>query len=218
MNRKLLISLFVVFGLIASACGAEATPEPTAAPAATTVAPTTVPATTPPATEPPEPITLPVPVPVAFTVTLADSAWDGVRVPRRQQCQSQGGVNPSTPSILVSKIPGGSDAIILEFSDRDQPSMDNGGHGKVGFLISEGTEDAVIPSIPGHSFILPEGFFIIQAHKAPNFDTAGAYMPPCSGPKLVHSYYVTVTAVKLLSADGKTFTPLEEAILELGKY
>ena len=41
MNRKLLISLFVVLGLIASACGAETTPEPTAAPAATTASETT---------------------------------------------------------------------------------------------------------------------------------------------------------------------------------
>ncbi len=159
----------------------------------------------------------PDPVLVALTVAHADPAWDGVSVPAGQQCQSQGGVNPSTPSILVSKIPGGSDAIILEFSDRDFPPMDDGGHGKVGFMISEGTEDAVIPSIPGHTFILPEGFFLIEAHQAPDVDTAGAYMPPCSG-GIGNSYYVTVRAVKLISADGKTFTPLGEGILELGSY
>lgn len=162
-------------------------------------------------------VTIEVEVLVALTVAHADPAWDGVSVPVGQQCQRQGGVNPSTPSILVSKIPGGSDAIILEFSDRDFPPMDNGGHGIVGFMISEGTEDAVIPSIPGHTFILPEGFFIIQAHQAPDFDTAGAYMPPCSG-GIGNAYYVTVRAVKLLSADGKTFTPLGEGILELGSY
>ena len=91
------------------------------------------------------------------------------------------------------------------------------GHGKIGFLISEGTKEAVIPSIPGHSFNLPNDFFIIQEHQASSFDTAGAYMPPCSG-GIGNSYYVTVKAVMLISEEDKTYTLLGQGILELGKY
>lgn len=155
----------------------------------------------------------------ALKVAHADPAWDGESVPVGQQCLMHGGVDPSTPSIQVSNIPSGSDAIILEFSDRNSVQMNNGGHGKVGFIIATGTIDAVVPPIPGQTFILPPGFYLIQEHRAAALFsfTAGAYMPPCSG-GIGNSYYVTVKAVKLVSADGKTFTLLDESILELGRY
>ncbi len=162
--------------------------------------------------------TIPTNVPVMdLELTFDDSDWDGKTVPVGQQCQRQGGDNPSTPRIIVSSIPEGSNAIVLEFSDRDYRPMDDGGHGKIGFLISEGTKEAVIPSIPGHSFNLPNDFFIIQEHQASSFDTAGAYMPPCSG-GIGNSYYVTVKAVMLISEEDKTYTLLGQGILELGKY
>jgi hypothetical protein len=90
---------------------------------------------------------------------LADSDWDGEKIPDGQQCQRQGGENPSTPEIQVGDIPEGSDAIILEFSDRSFRPMDEGGHGKIGFMIPEGTCETVIPSVPGHTFDLPKDFF-----------------------------------------------------------
>ncbi len=162
--------------------------------------------------------TIPTNVPVMdLELTFDDSDWDGKTVPVGQQCQSQGGDNPSTPRIIVSSIPEGSNAIVLEFSDRDYRPMDDGGHGKIGFLILEGTKEAVIPSIPGHSFNLPNDFFIIQEHQASSFDTAGAYMPPCSG-GIGNSYYVTVKAVMLISEEDKTYTLLGQGTLELGKY
>ncbi len=166
----------------------------------------------------PTPSLTPKPTPILpLDLVFADSDWDGKTVPNGQQCQRQGGENPSTPRILVSNIPEGSDAIILEFSDRDYRPMDDGGHGKIGFMISEGTREAVIPSILGHSFNLPNDFFIIQEHQASSFDTAGAYMPPCSG-GIGNSYYVTVRAVELLSKEDKTFILLGQGILELGRY
>lgn len=148
---------------------------------------------------------------------LADREWDGERIPKGQQCSRQRGENPSTPGVRVSNLPKGTDAIVLEFSDRDYGPMDDGGHGKVGFEILDGTSEVIIPSIPGHTFDLPEGFFLVQEHQAPNFDTAGAYMPPCSG-GADHSYYVTVKAVELVSLENSEFRVLDEGILELGKY
>jgi hypothetical protein len=153
----------------------------------------------------------------ALELAIADSEWNGNKIPSGQQCQRQGGENPSTPRIQVNNIPEGVDAIILEFSDRNYGPMNDGGHGKIGFEISEGTKEVTIPSIPGHSFDLPEGFFLVQEHKASNYDTAGAYMPPCSG-GIGNSYYVTIKAVKVLSKEDKTFVLLGQGILELGKY
>lgn len=148
---------------------------------------------------------------------LVDSGWDGERIPDGQQCQRQGGENPSTPSILVGNLPDGTEAVILEFSDRDFGPMDNGGHGKVGFVITEGVSEAVIPPLPGHTFDLPENYFLVQEHLAPGFDTPGAYMPPCSG-GAGNSYYVTVKAVELVSMEELSFNVLRQGILELGEY
>jgi hypothetical protein len=150
-------------------------------------------------------------------MTFADSDWDGELIPRGQQCTPQGGVDPSTPQLVVSNIPTDSDAIILEFSDRDWGPMDNGGHGKIGFTIPEGTEETLIPSVSGNTFDLPEGFFIVKEHRNPTIFTPGAYMPPCSG-GLGNSYYVTVKAVEMISMEDLTFNVLEEAVFELGKY
>lgn len=153
----------------------------------------------------------------ALELAFADSEWNGDKIPSGQQCKRQGGENPTTPRIIVNNIPEGADAIILEFSDRTYGPMNNGGHGKIGFEILEGTKEVVIPSIPGHSFDLPEDFFLVQEHRASSFDTAGAYMPPCSG-GTGNSYYVTIKAVKVLSKEDKTFVLLGQGILELGKY
>jgi len=148
---------------------------------------------------------------------LADPDWDGKQIPRNQICQRFGGENPSTPRIWVGNLPDSTDAIVLEFSDRDYAPMNNGGHGKIGFIIMEGSSEVEIRSILGHTFDLPEGFFLIQEHQAPSFDTAGAYMPPCSG-GLGNTYYVTVKAVEMVSMEDKEFNVLEQGILEFGKY
>jgi hypothetical protein len=183
-------------------------------------------------TETPSPTRTPMPGPVetasassapgseavqALDLAFADSDWDGAEIPAGQQCSRQGGENPSTPSIHVGSIPAGTDAIILEFSDRTYAPMNNGGHGKIGVEISRGTNEAVIPSVPGHTFELPQGFFLVEEHRAPSFDTAGAYMPPCSG-GAGNSYYVTVKAVQVLSKEDKSFALLGEGVLDLGKY
>ena len=153
----------------------------------------------------------------ALELAFADSEWNGDEIPSGQQCHRQGGENPSTPRIQVNNIPEGADAIILEFSDRTYGPMNNGGHGKIGFEISEEIKEIVIPSIPGHSFELPEGFFLVQEHRASSYDTAGAYMPPCSGGTGNH-YYVTIKAVKVLSKEDKIYVLLGQGILELGQY
>ena len=150
-------------------------------------------------------------------LAFADPAWDGKKIPEGQQCQRFGGKNPSTPKLLVDDIPDNADAIIMEFSDRNYSPMDAGGHGKIGFRIDKGTPKVTIPSIPGHSFDLPNGFFLVKAHQAPSWDKAGAYMPPCSGGR-GNAYYVTVKAVNEIAEGYQDYNVLGMGRLELGKY
>jgi len=150
-------------------------------------------------------------------VSFVDSMWDGKSVPAGQQCQRFGGNNPSTPRLMIKGIPPRTNAIIMEYSDRSYTPMDDGGHGKIGYRIPENTKEIIIPSVPGHSFDLPEGFFIVSPHQAPGWDKAGAYMPPCSGGR-GNSYYVTVKAVYQSSSENKEFKLLGQVVLELGTY
>lgn len=152
-----------------------------------------------------------------LTLGFADQAWDGIRVPEGQQCHRFGGVNPQTPAIEVANIPPEADALILSFSDGTYEPMDNGGHGEIGYEIAKGTERVVVPSVPGHTFDLPEGFFLVAEQRNPDWDDAGAYLPPCSGGS-GNEYYVTVRAVSREDQAGEKPLLLGEGILQLGSY
>lgn len=146
----------------------------------------------------------------ALEVKFADKTWDGIRIPEGQQCQKFGGNNPSTPQLIVTGIPVGSNGIVLEYSDRDSKKMDKGGHGQMRFTISPQSTRVEIPSVPGHSFELPPTFTMIEAHRGAGWDKDGAYMPPCSGGK-GHEYYLTVKSVKDDTVTAKT-------VIEMGRY
>ena len=114
-------------------------------------------------------------------VSFADPAWNGKIIPEGQQCVCDGAKNPMTPSFNIKNIPPETNVIVMEYSDRSYAPMDNGGHGKIGFKIKQGTQSVMIPSVPGHSFELPDGFFIITPHQGSFWCKAGAYQPSCSG-------------------------------------
>ena len=142
-----------------------------------------------------------------------DEAWNGETVPEGQQCQKFGGEAVS-PALHVGGIPEQANALIVEFSDRDFPPMDNGGHGKFGLEIEPGAGSVEVGSVPGHTSDLPDGFFVVEEHKAPTWDKAGAYLPPCSGGR-GNSYYLTVRAVH---REGSETHELASGTLEMGKY
>lgn len=147
---------------------------------------------------------------LALDVEFSDPAWDGESVPQGQQCQRFGGEAPATPALKVSGIPAGSDALILAYSDLDSEKMNHGGHGRMRYAPATLTSTQEVPSVPGHTFDIPEDFSIIEAQRSPGWDTAGAYMPPCSGGN-GHVYEVTVKSVKGEEVTG-------EATLSLGRY
>jgi hypothetical protein len=150
-------------------------------------------------------------------VSFADATWNGKAIPKGQQCKRFGGKNPQTPRLIVKNIPPGTNAIIMEYSDESYAPMDKGGHGKIGYRVPEGTIEKTIPSVPGHTFDLPQGFFLVAAHANPAWDKAGAYMPPCSGGR-GNYYYVTVKAVNYASPDDKQPKLLGIGELSLGRY
>lgn len=149
-----------------------------------------------------------------LTASLADPTWDGKTVPAGQQCQKFGGKG-STPLISVNDIPEGANAIVMEYSDHTYQAMNHGGHGKFGYRIPTGSTTVTIPSMAGQTFDLPSGFFLIEAQRAPDWDKAGAYLPPCSGGS-GNDYYVTVKAVK--EVKGGIREVLAETEVPLGKY
>lgn len=146
----------------------------------------------------------------AFDAKFADEAWNGKNVPVGQQCQKFGGDNPATPKLIVSGIPSGSNALVLEYSDRSHEQMDKGGHGIMRFMFDPQKSEVEVPPVLGHTFDIPKEFKLIEAHRGPGWDKAGAYMPPCSGGK-GNEYYVTIKAVSNEKVTATT-------ILEMGKY
>ncbi len=102
-------------------------------------------------------------------VSFADSLWNGQKVPAGQQCNRFGGKG-STPQLMVKNIPPNANALIMEYSDSDYMPMDNGGHGKMGYKIFASSNQVTIPSVQGHTFDLPEDFFLVSAHNNPSWD------------------------------------------------
>lgn len=144
------------------------------------------------------------------------SGWDGQKIPEGQHCDRFDG-NGSTPPLTVTNIPPDAEAIIVEYSDRDSKKMNNGGHGKIGMKLESGATSVEFPSVPGHTFDLPENIFMVKAHRNPDWATEGAYMPPCSGGS-GNTYYLTVIAARIKNFEKKKFKKLEKAKLVMGNY
>ena len=152
-----------------------------------------------------------------LNLSFTDSKWNGQNIPSGQQCRRFGGVNPETPELKVSNIPSEANALVVEYSDKSHPRMNNGGHGKIGYNIDPGSREVIVPSVPGHSFDLPKGFYLVSAQINPQWDDAGAYLPPCSGGK-GNTYYATVRAiVKGKSTEEKSLR-LAEGVIDMGRY
>lgn len=146
--------------------------------------------------------------------TLADSSWNGEKVPANQQCQKFKG-HGQTPRIRVNNIPEGANALVVEYSDKTYKEMDNGGHGKIGYYIDKRMNEVTIPPVKGHTFDIPKSFFIVAPQQAPSWDKAGAYLPPCSGGK-GNLYSALVKAVHVNK--GKIDITFAKVEINLGTY
>ncbi len=151
-----------------------------------------------------------------LSVALSEKHWDGVRIPTGQQCIKFAG-HGASPTLIVSNIPKGAEAIIVEFSDRSWFPMNHGGHGKLGIKVKPGQHKITIPSVPGETFNLPQqNLFIFQPHRGGR-GKPGAYLPPCSGGR-GNQYFADVKAVRKLEINNQTAELLAEGSLFLGSY
>ena len=158
----------------------------------------------------------PVASPIRLDVRFAEPTWGGEKIPYNQQCRRLGGRGAS-PGLVIFNIPPEANALILEFSDQDDPKMDNGGHGVIGYSIPLGTRAATIPSISGETRDLEEPFFIVARPRKSGGDDRGAYLPPCSDERN-HRYYVTVRAVYKAKKSGEKNQMLGMGKLVMGRY
>ena len=98
-----------------------------------------------------------------LVVTLTDPAWNGFQIPAGQQCSKFGGKG-AMPALRIENIPDGTNAIVVEFNERDyQPLSNDGGHGKIGFRIEKGAKRAELAAVPGETDEMPKGAFL-EAH------------------------------------------------------
>ena len=135
--------------------------------------------------------------------------WDGVKVPKGQQCRLFGG-NGATPEIILQGLPEGTVWVRVEFNDKSYaPLSENGGHGVIGFAV-QGPE-AVLPSAPGMTADLPAGAEVISPARSGGQYASAGYLPPCSGGR-GNRYMADVIA---LDADG---AELARVPVELGRY
>lgn len=150
----------------------------------------------------------------ALTAEFADPQWNSIKVPLGQQCLKFGGKSPATPALKISDIPAGTTTLVMEYSDRDYKPMDKGGHGILAYTLAKQITEITVPSVKGHSYELPDAFFSVAPHQGPDWDKAGAYMPPCSGGNK-HLYYVTIKALKQGPQKAQL---LAQTMLEMGRY
>ena len=105
-----------------------------------------------------------------------------VKRPRKPQCRSR-------PCGVGGKAVG-------------EPLSYDGGHGKIGYWIEEGSTSAMLPSVPGEAKDLPEGSFVEKRNRATGDYARPGYLPPCSGGR-GNKYFAEVKAVQKVEGKKK---------------
>lgn len=161
----------------------------------------------------------PVPNMTKLDAKFADSKWDGKKIPKDQVCSLFTKKAGSTPSLIISNIPKGANAIIMEINDEGYlPLSNDGGHGKVGFWIQKGSSSVTLPTVPGEMYEnLPKDTFIESASKSKGRYATRGYLPPCSGGRN-HMYSAEIKAVYKAKKDDEKSLLLGETYIQFGNY
>ena len=151
-----------------------------------------------------------------LTIAFNGGGWDGKNVPSGQECDKDGGKG-ATPPLIVSGIPEGANAIIIEINDESYYELSyDGGHGKIGFWI-EGGGEATLPPVPGGTTKVPAGTFIETPNRASGEWATPGYIPPCSG-GAGNTYSAVVKAVFKPKEKGQQGKLLATGKFRLGDY
>lgn len=161
----------------------------------------------------------PVPNMAKLDTKFADNKWDGKKIPKDQVCSLFTKKAGSTPSLTISNIPAGTNAIIVEINDEGyMPLSNNGGHGKIGFWIDEGSSTVTLPAVPGEIYEnLPKNSFIESASRSKGKYATRGYLPPCSGGRN-HMYSAEIKAVYKAKSDEEKSKLLGESYIQFGRY
>jgi len=152
-----------------------------------------------------------------LSISFADAAWDGKKIPKGQHCKKFGGEG-ATPPLSVSNIPADANAIIVEFNDASYQKLSyDGGHGKIGWKIPGGGE-VTLQSVPGGTDELPDGTWLVKRNRARGAWKSPGYLPPCSGGR-GNKYVAVVKAVTVSEGgDANDAAVLAEGKITLGRY
>jgi len=149
-----------------------------------------------------------------LTVKFADPAWTGDKIPKGQHCKKFGGEG-ATPPLTVSGIPPEANAIVVEFNDKSYQQLSyDGGHGKIGFHITQGAGTATLPAVPGGTSDMPDGVWLVKKNRASGAWSSAGYLPPCSGGR-GNKYEADVFAVIV---EGGDYKEIAEGNIKLGRY
>ncbi len=145
---------------------------------------------------------------------LKPTVWGKEIIPAAQGCLKDGG-RGATPALYISKIPKGTNLILLQINNEEaQPSVE-GLHGTLGFYHTTG-RTAVLPPVFGETFEIPKIAFM----EKPSFLYPARpfpYYPPCI--ERNHSFVAVVRAVKRTGAfDTQKTELLGEGKIQLGRY
>ncbi|MDK3017945.1 YbhB/YbcL family Raf kinase inhibitor-like protein [Pseudodonghicola flavimaris] len=143
-----------------------------------------------------------------FTAGLA-APWNGKTIPKGAQCGQQGG-SGLTPPIVLSGLPKGTVAVLVEYDDRDyRPLSSGGGHGILLYPVKGSS--ATLPQVPEMTAKLPHGVRVYKPSRASGkFKTPG-FIGPCSGGR--HNMYTAT--IKPIDGQGQV---LGKVKIKLGRY
>lgn len=161
----------------------------------------------------------PSPNMVELKAEFTDSKWDGNTVPKDEVCEKYNKKGGSTPSLKITNLPKGTNKIVLTFSDNNpRAKMLNGGHGVIGYKVSQDTNSLIIPPLKGQTFDLPVNFESIADHRGTQWGLkAGVYLPPCSGGR-GNPYDVIIEAIHEYKETDQKPMLLGDTRLRLGTY
>lgn len=126
---------------------------------------------------------------------LDKNVWSDDEIPPSMLCTRMGGVNPSSPKILVRGIPNSTKSLIVYFAN---PSAEQGmghNHGYIKVITGRDKDTWIIPSVVAQNGDTPSDAPVVLPTGVEMFDGGNtwkrAYSAPCPGSNVRRSFKYT---------------------------
>ncbi|MBF0187112.1 MAG: hypothetical protein HQL50_04220 [Magnetococcales bacterium] len=160
----------------------------------------------------PEPVSQNLP---RLRVQFDGTGWNGIAIAQENRCRADGGRGLS-PSFKVSRLPVGTNAILVRYNNEDNRKLENGGLGEIGFKVDMEETSAVTVAIPEGTDTLPDSVWIEIHNRWGDMQGIG-YRAPCSGGK-GDRYSASVLALKTFRQTGVPPKILAQGSIFLGRW